>query len=181
MGRPVLGGAEGTRPTGLDHDVFIGDPGLPLAGAHLCLPDGLLLRHLPQGWHAGRRGPVHRQLLSDRSHLRVPVPALRVRLALDGTFQFLGFGLFGVFAAFDASPFLALAAAAVCRRHRRTQRQLFQLFVLLALCLRASRALVQGVFKAHLVQQCAIRVHAANTFSLICSGFPDKRVDGVNI
>lgn len=71
------------KPTGLYHDVFIGNPGLPLAGTHLCLPDGLLLRHLPRGWHAGGRGPVHCQLLSDWSHLCVPVPALRVRLALN--------------------------------------------------------------------------------------------------
>lgn len=121
------------------------------------------------------------QLLSDGSHLRGPVPALRVRLALSGTFELLGFGLFGVFAAFDAGPFLALAAAAVRRRHGGPQRQLFQLFVLLAVRLCAGRALVQGVFKAHLVQQSAIRVHAANAFPLVCAGFPDKRVDGVNV
>lgn len=169
-----------TRRTRLHHDVFVGDPGLPLTGAHLRVPDGLLLRRLPQGRPAAAaRVPVHRQLLSDRSHL--PVPALGVRLALSGAFEFLSFGLFGVFAAFDTSPFLALAAAAVRRRYGGTQRQLFQLFVLLALRLRASRALVQGVFKAHLVQQSAIGVHAANAFALVRSGFPDKRVDGVNV
>lgn len=168
-----------TERTRLHHDVFVGDPGLPLAGAHLRVPDGLLLRRLPQGRPAAARGPVHRQLLSDRSHL--PVPALGVRLALSGAFEFLSFGLFGVFAAFDTSPFLALAAAAVRRRYGGTQRQLFQLFVLLALRLRAGRALVQGVFKAHLVQQSAIGVHAANAFALVRSGFPDKRVDGVNV
>lgn len=170
--------------TRLHHDVFVGDPGLALAGAHLRVPDGLLLRRLPQGRPAAAapaaaRGPVHRQLLSDWSHL--PVPALGVRLALSGAFEFLSFGLFGVFAALDTSPFLALAAAAVRRRDGGTQRQLFQLFVLLALRLRASRALVQGVFKAHLVQQSAIGVHAANAFALVRSGFPDKRVDGVNV
>lgn len=134
--------AERARRTGLHHDVFISDPGLPLTGAHLRFPDGLLLRHLPQAGPAGGRGPVHCQLLSDWLHLCVPVPALGVCLTLSGTFEFLGFGLFGVFAAFDASPFLAFAAAAVRRRHGGTQRQLFQLFVLLALGLCASRALV---------------------------------------
>lgn len=36
-----------TGDTWLHHYVFICDPGLPLAGAHLCFPDGFVLLHLP--------------------------------------------------------------------------------------------------------------------------------------
>ena len=116
---------------------------------------------------------------------RSNVARLRVCLALSGRALELlqGFGLLGIFAAFDASPFLpsATPALAPCHRHGRAQGQLFHFFVLFALSLAAGLALVQGVFEAHLVQEGAVRMHAAHALYLVGASLVNKRVDGVQV